>query len=325
MKRVVVALGGNAILESDPTAAAQQKIVQETAEILADLMTAEMELVIVHGNGPQVGNLMLQQAGTDSVENPAMPLDTCVAMTEGSIGYWLVNELTNAFEKRKINRQVTAIMTQVEVASDDIGFAHPSKPIGPFLSEAQAKERMDNTGSLYIEDAGRGFRKVVPSPKPLRIKESETIRLLLENGVVTVAGGGGGIPVVRSETGLQGIEAVIDKDLSAEKLAELIEADTLLILTGVANVFVNYNQPNQQALETVSIAEIKRYIEEEQFPPGSMLPKIEAAIQFVTKNPANKAIITSLENVKNSSGQLNGTIIVQQHQVTTEKILVSER
>ncbi|MGX7265139.1 carbamate kinase [Enterococcus crotali] len=315
MKRVVVALGGNAILESDPTAAAQQKIVQETAESLASLLTDEMELVIVHGNGPQVGNLMLQQAAADSVENPAMPLDTCVAMTEGSIGYWLVNALTNALEKRKITREVAAVVTQVEVSQDDEGFAHPSKPIGPFLSESKAQELMEMTGASYMEDAGRGFRKVVPSPRPIAIKESKTIRLLLENGVVTVAGGGGGIPVVQSGDGLQGIEAVIDKDLTAEKLAELIEADTLIILTGVTNVFVHYNQPNQKALETVSISEIEHYIKEGQFASGSMLPKVEAAVQFAKRRPINKAVITSLENLKNlGKGEL-GTVVVQKEQV----------
>ena len=315
MKRVVVALGGNAILETDPTATAQKKIVQDTAESLADLLTDEMELVIVHGNGPQVGNLALQQAESDSVENPAMPLDTCVAMTEGSIGYWLVNALTNAFEKRKIKRNATAIITQVEVSLNDEGFTHPSKPIGPFLTEAEAQARMKGSDVLYVEDAGRGFRKVVPSPKPITIKESKTIQLLLENGVVTVAGGGGGIPVVRSENELKGIEAVIDKDLAAEKLAELIEADTLIILTGVANVCVNYNQPNQKALEAVSVSEVEQYIKEGQFAPGSMLPKVEAAVQFVKNKPTNKAVITSLDNLKNLMDEGAGTVVVQKEQV----------
>lgn len=316
MKRVVVALGGNAILESDPTAVAQQKIVQETAESLANLLTDEMELVIVHGNGPQVGNLLLQQVQTESTENPAMPLDTCVAMTEGSIGYWLVNALTNAFEQKKIKRNVAAIMTQVEVSPEDEGFAHPSKPIGPFLTEDKAQELMQTTDAVYMEDSGRGFRKVVPSPKPVAIKESQTIQMLIENGVVTVAGGGGGIPVIRSEGKLEGIEAVIDKDLAAEKLAELINADTLIILTGVANVFVNYNEPNQKALETVSISEIEHYIEEGQFAPGSMLPKVEAAVQFVKQNPANKAVITSLDNLEKAVKEGLGTIVVQKEQVS---------
>ncbi|WP_348920961.1 carbamate kinase [Enterococcus rotai] len=315
MKRVVVALGGNAILESDPTAAAQQKIVQETAEALADLLTDEMELVIVHGNGPQVGNLVLQQAESDSETNPAMPLDTCVAMTEGSIGYWLANALTNVLEKRKITRNVAAIMTQVEVTPNDEGFTHPSKPIGPFLTESEAQELMKTTDAVYLEDAGRGFRKVVPSPEPVKIKESETIKLLLENGVITVACGGGGIPVIRSEGELKGTEAVIDKDLAAAKLAELIEADTLIILTGVANVFVHYNQPNQKALETVSISDIETYIEEGQFAPGSMLPKVEAAVKFVKRNPANKAVITSLENLVK---ERIGTVVVQKEPVSID-------
>lgn len=315
MKRVVVALGGNAILESDPTAAAQQKIVQETAEALADLLTDEMELVIVHGNGPQVGNLVLQQAESDSEKNPAMPLDTCVAMTEGSIGYWLANALTNVLEKRKITRNVAAIMTQVEVSPNDEGFTHPSKPIGPFLTESEAQELMKTTDAVYLEDAGRGFRKVVPSPEPAKIKESETIKLLLENGVITVACGGGGIPVIRSESELKGTEAVIDKDLAAAKLAELIEADTLIILTGVANVFVHYNQPNQKALEIVSISDIETYIEEGQFAPGSMLPKVEAAVKFVKRSPANKAVITSLENLVK---ERIGTVVVQKEPVSID-------
>ncbi|WP_375178903.1 carbamate kinase [Enterococcus rotai] len=315
MKRVVVALGGNAILESDPTAAAQQKIVQETAEALADLLTDEMELVIVHGNGPQVGNLVLQQAESDSEKNPAMPLDTCVAMTEGSIGYWLANALTNVLEKRKITRNVAAIMTQVEVSPNDEGFTHPSKPIGPFLTESEAQELMKTTDAVYLEDAGRGFRKVVPSPEPVKIKESETIKLLLENGVITVACGGGGNPVIRSESELKGTEAVIDKDLAAAKLAELIEADTLIILTGVANVFVHYNQPNQKALEIVSISDIETYIKEGQFAPGSMLPKVEAAVKFVKRSPANKAVITSLENLVK---ERIGTVVVQKEPVSID-------
>ncbi|MBG9981123.1 carbamate kinase [Facklamia lactis] len=297
-KKIVVALGGNAILSTDPSAKAQQEALESTAKYLVELIKQGNQLVISHGNGPQVGNLLLQQSAADSAENPAMPLDTCVAMTQGSIGYWLQNAMKKALESSELEREVASIVTQVVVDKNDSAFTNPTKPIGPFISQEAAEERMKTNDEQYIEDAGRGYRKVVASPKPIDILEASVIKKLVEQDVITVSAGGGGIPVVETETGYQGIEAVIDKDFSSAKLAELLDADFLLILTGVDHVYVNYNQPDQQKLENVTVEEMTQWIREEQFAPGSMLPKVEAAIQFVENKPEGKAVITSLENVK---------------------------
>ncbi|MBG9986926.1 carbamate kinase [Facklamia sp. DSM 111018] len=297
-KKIVVALGGNAILSTDPSAKAQQEALESTAKYLVELIKQGNQLVISHGNGPQVGNLLLQQSEADSETNPAMPLDTCVAMTQGSIGYWLQNAMKKALESSELEREVASIVTQVVVDKNDSAFTNLTKPIGPFISQEAAEERMKTSDEQYVEDAGRGYRKVVASPKPIDILEASVIKKLVEQDVITVSAGGGGIPVVETETGYQGIEAVIDKDFSSAKLAELLDADFLLILTGVDHVYVNYNQPDQQKLENVTVEEMTQWIREEQFAPGSMLPKVEAAIQFVENKPEGKAVITSLENVK---------------------------
>lgn len=310
-RKIVVALGGNAILSNDASAQAQQKALEETSEYLVKFIENGDDLVISHGNGPQVGNLLLQQVAADSVKNPAMPLDTCVAMTQGSIGYWMQNALSRALEKRNLTNQVVSLITQVIVDEADPAFEHPSKPIGPFLSEAEAKEEMEKSQAIFKEDAGRGWRKVVPSPKPISIKEHLVINQLVENGVIPITVGGGGIPVVKKGTEIRGIEAVIDKDFASQKLAELIEADLLVILTGVDNVFVNFNKPNQKQLNEVSVEEMKGYIAEDQFLPGSMLPKVEAAIAFVENSKGGKAIITSLENIEHVLTEGAGTIITK--------------
>ncbi|SIO26416.1 carbamate kinase [Carnobacterium alterfunditum] len=310
-RKIVVALGGNAILSNDASAQAQQKALEETSEYLVKFIENGDDLVISHGNGPQVGNLLLQQVAADSVKNPAMPLDTCVAMTQGSIGYWMQNALSRALEKRNLTNQVVSLITQVIVDEADPAFKNPSKPIGPFLSEAEAKEEMEKSQAIFKEDAGRGWRKVVPSPKPISIKEHLVINQLVENGVIPITVGGGGIPVVKKGTEIRGIEAVIDKDFASQKLAELIEADLLVILTGVDNVFVNFNKPNQKQLNEVSVEEMKGYIAENQFLPGSMLPKVEAAIAFVENSKGGKAIITSLENIEHVLTEGAGTIITK--------------
>ncbi|MEK6189532.1 MAG: carbamate kinase [Carnobacterium alterfunditum] len=310
-RKIVVALGGNAILSNDASAQAQQKALEETSEYLVKFIENGDDLVISHGNGPQVGNLLLQQVAADSVKNPAMPLDTCVAMTQGSIGYWMQNALSRALEKRNLTNQVVSLITQVIVDEADPAFKNPSKPIGPFLSEAEAKEEMEQSQAIFKEDAGRGWRKVVPSPKPISIKEHLVINQLVENGVIPITVGGGGIPVVKKGTEIRGIEAVIDKDFASQKLAELIEADLLVILTGVDNVFVNFNKPNQKQLNEVSVEEMKGYIAENQFLPGSMLPKVEAAIAFVENSKGGKAIITSLENIEHVLTEGAGTIITK--------------
>lgn len=310
-RKVVVALGGNAILSTDASAKAQQEALMETAKYLVKFIEQGDELIISHGNGPQVGNLLIQQQAADSEKTPAMPLDTCVAMTEGSIGYWLQNAMGEVLKEKGIDKDVVSLVTQVIVDENDPSFKNPSKPVGPFYTEEEANEQMKADSTVtFKEDAGRGWRKVVASPKPISIKEARVIETLVEQGVITVSVGGGGIPVVETATGLEGREAVIDKDFASEKLAEIIDADLLIVLTGVDNVYVNYQKPDQKKLETVSVSEMKQYIDENQFAPGSMLPKVEAAIAFVEAKPKAKAIITSLENIENLLASEEGTIIV---------------
>ncbi|EOS7724034.1 carbamate kinase [Enterococcus hirae] len=310
-RKVVVALGGNAILSTDASAKAQQEALMETAKYLVKFIEQGDELIISHGNGPQVGNLLIQQQAADSEKTPAMPLDTCVAMTEGSIGYWLQNAMGEVLKEKGIDKDVVSLVTQVIVDENDPSFKNPSKPVGPFYTEEEANEQMKADSTVtFKEDAGRGWRKVVASPKPISIKEARVIETLVEQGVITVSVGGGGIPIVETATGLEGREAVIDKDFASEKLAEIIDADLLIVLTGVDNVYVNYQKPDQKKLETVSVSEMKQYIDENQFAPGSMLPKVEAAIAFVEAKPKAKAIITSLENIENLLASEEGTIIV---------------
>ncbi|MCW6660248.1 carbamate kinase [Aerococcaceae bacterium NML191292] len=308
-KTIVVALGGNAILSSDASAKAQQAALVQTAQHLVKLVEQGHRLVITHGNGPQVGNLLLQQAAAHSEKNPAMPLDTCVSMTEGSIGYWLQNAMGNLLKEKQLKRSVVSLVTQVVVSADDPAFTNLTKPIGPFLTEEEAKQAAEETGDTYKEDAGRGYRKVVASPKPVRIDEIEVIQQLVDNDVIVVAAGGGGIPVVEENNQLRGVEAVIDKDFASQKLAVDIKADYFIVLTGVDNVYVNFNQPDQKKLEMVTVTELERYIGENQFAPGSMLPKVEAVIAFVKEFPEGKAVISSLENIEAVLAGTGGTIV----------------
>lgn len=309
-QKIVVALGENAILSSDASAEAQQSALEKTAEYLVQFIENGDDLIISHGNGPQVGNLMLQQHAGASEKNPAMPLDTCVAMTQGSIGYWMQNALDKAFLKHGLDKVAVSLITQVVVDKDDPAFKKPTKPIGPFLTKEEAEKEMAETGAIFLEDAGRGYRKVVPSPRPLSIKEHQIIKQLVDSGVVTISAGGGGVSVVENGLDLSGVETVIDKDFASEKLAELISADLLVILTGVENVYINYNQPNQKKLERVTVSELEKYIDEKQFAAGSMLPKIEAATAFVKERPNAKAIITSLENIGAMLEHGAGTVII---------------
>lgn len=311
-KKIVVALGGNAILTDVPTAKAQKEAVRQTAEYLVSFVQEGHDLIVTHGNGPQVGNLLLQNAAADSEKNPAFELDSLVAMTQGSIGYWLQNAMRQALADEGIEKQVVSLVTQVQVDPKDSAFENPTKPIGPFLSEEDAKAEMDQGNGTFVEDAGRGWRKVVASPKPQNIVEYPVVESLINSGFVTISAGGGGIPVVSEGKGYKGIEAVIDKDFAASKLAELVDADYLIILTGVNNVFVNWGKPDQTKLEDVTVAELKKYISEDQFAPGSMLPKVEAAIEFVENSKNGKAIITSLENAnKLFSGEGDVTTVVK--------------
>lgn len=309
-KRIVVALGGNAIVTEDGTASSQMASVKKTMNTLAQFVKAGDELVITHGNGPQVGNLLLQQVNGSSKGNPAMPLDTTGAMTEGSIGYWMQKGLDEVLFKEGIDKNVATIVTQTQVSDDDPAFNDPSKPIGPFYSKEEAdNEKAAHPDYVFVEDAGRGYRRVVPSPKPIKITEAPVAELMLKNKMIPIVSGGGGIPVVKQSNGeFKGVEAVIDKDFSAAKLAENVNADELIILTAVDNVYVNFNKPDQKKLENVSIAELEKYIDEGQFAKGSMLPKVQAAISFVERTNG-RAIITSLDNVDKLVEGDVGTII----------------
>lgn len=306
----VIALGGNAILDTDPTDEGQKAVVNHAAKYIAEFVAKGEQVIVCHGNGPQVGNLLLQQKAGESEKNPALKLDTCVAMTQGSIGYWLKNALTNEFEKRNIAKPVISVVTQVRVDKEDPSFKKPSKPIGPFYTKEEADAEAAKDGSTYVEDAGRGYRKVVPSPMPKEIVEKEAVRALVEADVLTICSGGGGIPVVAEDGQYVGVEAVNDKDFSARVLAENVDADRLIILTGVDNIYINYNQPDQKALEQISVAEAEEYIKEGHFAAGSMLPKIEAALDFVKGDDKRKAIITSIENLENIDKEA-GTVISQ--------------
>lgn len=309
-RKIVIALGGNAILTNDPSAAAQQKALQQTAQYIVQFVENGDDIIITHGNGPQVGNLLLQQSAADSPKNPAMPLDTCVAMTQGSIGYWLQLALFKELNKKGLSKEVVSLVTQVEVSQDDPAFDTPSKPIGPFVSEEEAKEEMRNTDVVFIEDAGRGWRKVVPSPMPVKVKEIKTVDTLVRQGVIPITAGGGGVALVRGDDGeYKGVEAVIDKDFASQSLAASLKANLLVILTGVDNVLINYKKPNEKKLENVTVEEMRAYILEGQFLPGSMLPKVEAAVSFVEANPRGKAVITSLENIEAVISEKGGTII----------------
>lgn len=309
-KTIVIALGGNAIQNKEATASSQQAAIRETLEKLEPLFQSDASIVFSHGNGPQIGNLLIQQAKSNSSETPAMPLDVCGAMTQGMIGYWLETETTRVLRKVESKKQVATVVTRVEVDAHDPHLLHPTKPIGPFYTkeEAEKLQRIDSK-SVYKEDAGRGFRKVVPSPLPVSILEHEMIKTLLDNDNIVIACGGGGIPVVKKEDSYEGIEAVIDKDFASETLAELIEADTLMILTAVPNVYVNYQTPNETMLTSVDVATLKTYIEDGQFAEGSMLPKIEAAIKFIGNHPNREVIITDLDNAYAAIERGTGTHI----------------
>ncbi|NLQ67902.1 carbamate kinase [Streptococcus mutans] len=310
-RKIVIALGGNAILSRDASAKAQQAALAQTAKYLVQFIKNGDDLVITHGNGPQVGNLLLQQTAADSYDNPALPLDTLVAMTEGSISYWLQNALINELRKQSIDKEVVSMVTEVLVSAEDPAFDHPSKPIGPFLSEEEAYLQEKMTGATYKVDAGRGWRKVVASPKPIAIQEIATIKSLLNTGAVVITAGGGGIPVIEDPKTkeLMGVEAVIDKDFASQLLAEKIKADLFIILTGVDHVYIHYGQPNQEKLEKVTASQLKAWKDQQQFAAGSMLPKVEAAIAFVEAHPSGKAIITSLENIANVISKGSGTQI----------------
>lgn len=311
MSKIVVALGGNALQKNgELTAQIQEEVAKETVQKLIPLIKDGHELVIVHGNGPQVGNLVLHEEAGNSPSTPAMPLHVSVGMTQGMIGYWIQKALKEELSKNRISKNATTIVTQVEVSKDDQAFKNPTKPIGPFYSEEEAQKVAAEKGYVVKEDSGRGWRRVVPSPKPIHILESDAIIDFMKTGAIVIAAGGGGIPVVSNgENSFEGVDAVIDKDFAAELLAEKINADTLLILTGVDNAMINYGKENQQALGVISPEEAEKYISENQFGAGSMLPKIQASLKFA--KTGGKSVITSLENAQDAISKNLGTIITQ--------------
>lgn len=309
-KLAVVAIGGNSLIidKNRKTIPDQFDAVRETASHLADMIEAGWDLVVTHGNGPQVG-FILRRSELSLHELHPVPLDYCGADTQGAIGYMIQKALRNEFYKRSIQKQAVTVVTQVEVDSEDPAFENPSKPIGSFLDEDTARERM-KTGQTFVEDSGRGWRQVVPSPKPKQIVEVDAIKNLLGAGFVVIAAGGGGIPVVERPSGfIRGIEAVIDKDFASSLLANNIGADLLVISTAVEKVAIHFNQPNQQWLSQITVAEAEKYIEEGHFAPGSMLPKIQAVIKFI-KNGGQKALITDPPNLKRALNGETGTWIV---------------
>lgn len=310
MSRIVIALGGNALQSKDsaPTAEGQLEVVKKTCEHIADISSQGYELAIVHGNGPQVGRIVLASEAAKDV-TPAMPFDVCGAMSQGYIGYHIQQALKYALSIRNINVPVLTVATQIIVDKNDPAFTKPTKPIGPFYSEEEAKELEAEKGYSVKEDAGRGWRRVVASPIPKKIVEIEAIKDLWDSSIV-ISCGGGGIPVVENLDGtLEGVAAVIDKDFAAELLAEQVDADVLMILTEVEKVAINWGKPNQENLDHLSLKSAVRYIEEGQFAPGSMLPKVEAAMKFVRTYPHKKAIITSLDKAIDALEGKTGTVI----------------
>lgn len=311
MSRVVVALGGNALQQKGKpsTAAAQLEVVKETCKKISEISNAGHEIAIVHGNGPQVGRILLSSETAKDV-TPVMPFDVCGAMSQGYIGYHIQQALRETLAKQGRNVPVVSLVTQVVVDKDDEAFQNPRKPIGPFYTEEEAKALVEERGYTVKEDSGRGWRRVVPSPVPVKIVELDSVEKLFDTTIVVTCGGGG-VPVIENADGsLEGVAAVIDKDLAAEKLAEDIKADILLILTEVEKVAINFNTPEQEDLSELTVAKAKEYMEAGHFAPGSMLPKVKACVKFVESKPGRKAIITSLENAVNALDGKNGTVII---------------
>ena len=309
-ERLVIALGGNALQSGNaaPTAEAQLEVVRGTARQLAEVSARGYEMAIVHGNGPQVGRILLASETAKDVV-PPMPFDVCGAMSQGYIGYHIQQALKYALAARSRNYPVVALTTQMIVDGNDPAFQNPTKPIGAFYTEEEARTLEREKGYAMCEDAGRGWRRVVASPLPRKIVEIEAVRLLWDHAIVITCGGGG-VPVVEHPDGtLEGVAAVIDKDFAAELLAEEVNADALLILTEVEKVAIHFGKPNQQDLGHLSLAEAARYVEEGQFGVGSMLPKVQAAMKFVRANPGRKAIITSLDKCLDALDGKTGTVI----------------
>ena len=309
-KRIVIALGGNAL---GNTATEQLALVSNTAKAIVDLIAEGNEVVIAHGNGPQVGmiNLGLSTAAEAGAIKADMPFPECGAMSEGYIGYHLQQAIGNELASRGMSKPVATIVTQTVVSEDDPAFQNPTKPVGAFYDKETADRIAAEKGYTMVEDAGRGYRQVVPSPKPFDIVEAESIKALFNAGHVVIAVGGGGIPVVRKDGKVYGTPAVIDKDFGSELLAELLDADVLVILTAVEKVSINFNKPDQKGLDDLTPAQAKVYMDENQFAKGSMLPKVQAAVKFAESKPGRTALITLLEKAKDGIAGKTGTRIHQ--------------
>ncbi len=309
--KVLVSLGGNAILQHGQKGTIEQQVtnVQNTAKHLAQLIRRGEKIAITHGNGPQVGNILLQnEIAKDTL--PAMPLDVCGAESQGMIGYMLQRAMRTELDNGGPNLPVTTVVSQTLVDANDHAFKNPTKPVGPFYTAAEASELERLKDWHMISDSGRGYRRIVPSPTPLDILEKETIIRLYEAGTVVISAGGGGVPVVREKDGkLKGVEAVLDKDRTAALLAKIIGVETLLILTDVEKVSINYGKPSQKDLDRMTVQECKKYLAEGQFPPGSMGPKVESAISFLSNPGQKRAIIASLEKAEEALRGSAGTTI----------------
>ena len=307
-KRIVIALGGNAL---GNTPYEQLELVRKTAKPIVDLIEAGNEVIIAHGNGPQVGmiNLGMSTAAEAKAIKSDMPFPECGAMSQGYIGYHLQNAIGNELAARGLNKDVATVVTQVLVDEADPAFQHPTKPVGAFYDKETADKIAAEKGYTMVEDAGRGYRQVVPSPKPIDVIEKNTVRALLAVGTVVITVGGGGIPVVRREGKLYGTPAVIDKDFASAKLAELVDADMLIILTAVEKVAINYGKPDQKGLDILTPDDARKYIAEKQFAPGSMLPKVQAAMSFAESKSGRVALITLLEKAREGIEGKTGTRI----------------
>lgn len=308
-KKIVLALGGNALGDD---LAGQMAAVKQTSRAIVDLIAQGHQVVVTHGNGPQVGmiNLAFEAAAKTEAHTPMLPMSVCVALSQGYIGYDLQNALREELLSRKMDIPVATLITQVEVDANDEAFLNPTKPIGSFFSKEEA-DQMTQQGYIMKEDAGRGYRRVVASPKPVDIIEKQTVKAMMEACHVVITCGGGGIPVTREGNHLRGASAVIDKDWASAKLAEMIDADMLIILTAVEKVAINFGKPNEQWLDKLSLSDAERFIEEGHFAKGSMLPKVEAAAAFARSRPGRRSLITVLSKAREGIEGKTGTVISQ--------------
>lgn len=310
-ERIVVALGGNAL---GNTPEEQLELVRHTAKTIVDLSEEGYEVIVGHGNGPQVGmiNLAMEFSSTKGGNTPYMPFPECGAMSQGYIGYHLQQAIQRELKLRNMKKECASVITQVVVDANDPGFKKPTKPVGSFYTKEEADKIAKEKGFIFVEDSGRGYRRVVPSPIPKRIVELKVVEQLVKNGDIVITVGGGGIPVIETEDGLQGVAAVIDKDRSSALLAQDIGADKLIILTAVDRVCINFNKPDQKELPKMTLSEAEKYIEEKQFAPGSMLPKVQSCMEFVQNNThGGQALITSLQKAALALKGETGTIITK--------------